>query len=148
MIKTTWHSLTCDKSLFNTSWKMLLSLPKAHLIPFFKNCLTLSQTTNFRLFQTKRACRRQFQVWGKWQKVLLNGRKQCGKRRNCLLQAISPFPSVFKRLVLQTHKNQGLFGKRLIKFCLSSQLMTDSIIMFHILPLWTWLKFCLMIKIW
>ena len=29
------------------------------------------------------------------------GRKHCGKRRNCLLQAISPFPSVFKRLVSQ-----------------------------------------------
>ena len=42
------------------------------------------------------------------------GRKPCGKRRNCLLQAISPFScSVFKRLVLQTCKNQGLFGKEL-----------------------------------
>ena len=39
------------------------------------------------------------------------GRKHCGKRRNC------PFSfshSVFKRPVLQTHKNQGLFGKGLI----------------------------------
>ena len=42
-----------------------------------------------------------------------NGRKRCGKRRNCSLQAISPFSTVFKRLVLQTHKNQGLFGKGL-----------------------------------
>ena len=42
------------------------------------------------------------------------GRKHCGKRRNCSLRAISPFPhSVFKRLVLQTRKNQGLFGKGL-----------------------------------
>ena len=68
-------------------------------------------------------------------------RKHCGKRKNCLFQAISPFPtvflrrldwkivkfvvwervksmfsfshSVFKRLVLQTLKNQGLFGKGL-----------------------------------
>ena len=29
------------------------------------------------------------------------------------LQAISPVPTVFKRLVLQTRKNQGLFGKGL-----------------------------------
>ena len=36
-----------------------------------------------------------------------------GKRRKCLLRTISPFPSVFKRLVLQTHKNRGLFGKGL-----------------------------------
>ena len=26
-----------------------------------------------------------------------NGRKHCGKRRNCLLQAISPFPTVFQK---------------------------------------------------
>ena len=37
-------------------------------------------------------------------------RKHRGKRRNYSLRAISPFPSVFKRLALQTHKNQGLFG--------------------------------------
>ena len=43
------------------------------------------------------------------------GRKPCGKRRNCSLQAISPFShSVFKRLVWQTRKNQGLFGKGFI----------------------------------
>ena len=39
-------------------------------------------------------------------------RKHCGKRKNCLC-AISPFPTVFKRLVQQTHKNQGLSGKRI-----------------------------------
>ena len=44
-------------------------------------------------------------------------RKHCGKRRNCSSRAISPFShSVFKRLVLQTHKNQGLFGKGLNSF--------------------------------
>ena len=46
-----------------------------------------------------------------------------GKWRNSLWQAIFPFPnSIFKRLVLQTCKNQGLFGnKRLnlnVKFSL------------------------------
>ena len=39
-----------------------------------------------------------------------NGRKHCGKRRNCSLRAFSPFPSVFKRLLQQTRKNQGLYG--------------------------------------
>ena len=29
----------------------------------------------------------------------------------CYEQFFSPFPSVFKRLALQTRKNQGLFGK-------------------------------------
>ena len=31
------------------------------------------------------------------QKVIQTGRKHCGKRRNCLLQAISPFPTVFSK---------------------------------------------------
>ena len=41
----------------------------------------------------------------------LTGRKHCGKRRNCSLQAISPFPTVFSKR--QTRKNQGLFWKGL-----------------------------------
>ena len=53
--------------------------------------------TNFRLFQTERVCRRQFQFWQKWQKVIQTGRKHCGKRRNCSLWAISPFPTVFSK---------------------------------------------------
>ena len=47
-------------------------------------------------------------------KVLQKSRKHCGKRRNCSLRAISSFPhNVFNRLVLQTRKNKGLFGKGL-----------------------------------
>ena len=61
--------------------------------------LILSQATSFRLLQTERVCR-----------------KQCGKRRNRLLQAISPFPSVFKRFVLQTRKKQGLLRKGLNRY--------------------------------
>ena len=42
--------------------------------------------------------------------ALQTDRKHCGKRRNCSLRAISFFSvSVFKRLLLQTRKNQGLF---------------------------------------
>ena len=59
--------------------------------------LTHYQTTNFRLFQTERVCRRQFEIWQKWQKVIQRGRKHCGKRRNCSLRAISPFPTVFSK---------------------------------------------------
>ena len=55
------------------------------------------QTTNFRLFQTERVCRRQFQIWRKWQKVIQTGRKHCGKRRNCSSRAISAFPTVFSK---------------------------------------------------
>ena len=64
--------------------------------------LTHYQTTNFRLFQTERVCRRQFQIWRKWKKVIQTGRKHCGKRRNCSLRAISPFPTVF---------SEGLFHR-------------------------------------
>ena len=85
--------------------------------------LTLSQTTNSRLFQTERVCRRQFPNWWKWQKIFPTCRKHCGKRRNCSLRAISPFLTVFKRLVLQTRKNQGLFGKGLN----SEKLWTNNI---------------------
>ena len=65
----------------------------------FKHILSFThyQTTNFRLFQTERVCRRQFQIWRKWQKVIQTGRKHCGKRRNCSLRAISPFPTVFSK---------------------------------------------------
>ena len=51
--------------------------------------LTLSHT-NFRLFQTERVCRRQFQIG-----------KQCGKRRNCSLRAFFFFShSVFKTIII------------------------------------------------
>ena len=59
--------------------------------------LTHYKNTNFRLFQTERVCGQQFQIWQKWQKVIQTGRKHCGKRRNCSLRAISPFPIVFSK---------------------------------------------------
>ena len=59
--------------------------------------LTHYQTTNFRLFQTERVCRRQFQIWWKWQKVIQIGRKHCGKRRNCSLRAFLFFPQCFQK---------------------------------------------------
>ena len=59
--------------------------------------LTHYQTANLRPFQIERLCRRQFKILRKWQKVIQTGRKHCGKRRNCSLQAISPFPTVFSK---------------------------------------------------
>ena len=32
-----------------------------------------------------------------WLKLIQKVRKQCGKRRNCSLRAISPFPTVFSK---------------------------------------------------
>ena len=78
----------------------------------FNAMLTLSQTTNSRLFQTERFCSRQFQIWWKWQKVLQTGRKHYGKRKKLLMMSNFSFShSVLKRLVLQTGKNQSFFGK-------------------------------------
>ena len=67
------------------------------LFIFVGIALTHYQSTNFRLFQTERDCRRQFQIWQRWQKVIQTGRKHRGKRRNCSLRAISPFPTVFSK---------------------------------------------------
>ena len=65
--------------------------------------------TNFRCFQIEELADDSFKFYKKWQKVLQKGRKHCWKRRNCLLRAISPCHSVYKRLVLQTHKNRRMW---------------------------------------
>ena len=69
----------------------------------------LSQTTNFRLFRIQRVCRRQFQIWCKRQKE----RKHFGKMRNCLLRAISLFPTVFSKDLYYRHVKPGLVWERL-----------------------------------
>ena len=43
-------------------------------------------------------------------KFFKTGRKHCRKRRNCLLRAIFPFPTVFSK---DFTADQGLFGKGL-----------------------------------
>ena len=76
--------------------------------------LTLSQMTNFRLFQIGRVCRRQFQISWKCQKVFQTSRKHCGTRRNCSLRAISPFPTVFSKDLYCRHvKTRACLGKGL-----------------------------------
>ena len=97
--------------------------------------LTLSQTTNFRLFKTERGCRRQIQIWLKWRKVLHIGRKQCGKKEKLLAPSNFSFShSVFKRLLLQTRKNQGLFGKMLKWFACRScfAILQEKMCNFHL----------------
>ena len=71
-----------------------------------------SQMTNFRPFETERVCRRQSQISRKRQKVFQMVRKHCGKRRNCSLRAISPFPTVFSKDLYCRHvKTRAFFGK-------------------------------------
>ena len=67
---------------------------------------------NFRLFQTQRLCRRQFQIWWKWRKVIQKVRKHCGGKEKLLFMSNFSFSySVFKRLVLQTRKRKVCLGK-------------------------------------
>ena len=103
----------------------------------FEVVSTLSQTTNFTLFQIERVCRRQFQVWWKWRKVLLKGRKHCGKRRNCLWRAISPFPTLFPKDLYCRHVNiWACLGKLLWSFWkwlkIKSQLIPGGQVTFEI----------------
>ena len=81
----------------NTIISSLLELWERRYPSLLLRLLTHYQTRNFRLVQTERVCRRQFQTWREWQKVILTGRKHCGRRRNCPLRAISPFPTVFSK---------------------------------------------------
>ena len=74
------------------------------------SALTLSQTTNLRLFQTERVCRRQSENGRKFSKWVKN---TMGKGEIARMSNFSFSHSAFKRLLLQTRKNQGLFGKGL-----------------------------------
>ena len=118
-LKTWWEKekllVTSNFSFSHGAFHSYISLVRQNAA-LCGNGLNLYQTTNFKRLQSERVYRRQFRIWWKWQKVLKTSRKHLGKRRNYSLRAISPFPTVFsKRLVMQTRKNQGLFGKGLKK---------------------------------
>ena len=81
----------------------------------FGRVSTRSQTTNFKLFQTDRVCRRRFQICQKVQKVLHTGKKHCRKRRNCSYRAISPVPTGFSKDLYCRHVKPGLVWER-VKF--------------------------------
>ena len=44
--------------------------------------------------------------------LIQKGRKNCGKRRNCSLRAISPFPTVFSKDLYCRHVKLGLVLER------------------------------------
>ena len=93
--------------------------------------------TNFRLFQTERVCSRQFQIWWKWKQVIQTSRKHCGKRRNCLLRAISAFPTVFKRLVFYGRQKVWLYGNGLTKEAFQWKLLINR--SYRLRILWSFL---------
>ena len=75
---------------------------------------TLSQTTNFRHFQNESGCRRKSKFDENDRKFSKRVENTVGKGEIARYEQFLLFPhSVFKILVLQTRKNQGLFGKGL-----------------------------------
>ena len=79
--------------------------------------LTHYQMTNFRLFQTERVCRRQFQIWRKWLKVNQTGRKHWEKEKLLVTSNFSFSHSVFKGLVSQVRQKVSLCGNGLKVSC-------------------------------
>ena len=75
--------------------------------------LTLSQTTNFGLFQVKKIADNNFE-FDKMARKLSKWVENTGEKEKLLVKSNFSFShSVFKRYILQTRKNQGLFGKGL-----------------------------------
>ena len=60
-------------------------------------CLTLSQMTNFRLFQAETVCRRQFLIQQKWKKVPQMDRKHWEKGEIARYEQFLLFPQSFQK---------------------------------------------------
>ena len=105
-----------EANLFDFRFHIHQLFIRTYLVIFLANSfpLTLSQTTNFRLFQTEKLCRRQFQIFITIAESSPNGYKTLWEKEKLLVTSSFSFShSVFKRLVLQTRKSKGLFGKGL-----------------------------------
>ena len=77
--------------------------------------LTLSETTNFRPFQNeKEFADNNFKFDGNARKFFKWLENTVGKGEIDRYEQFHLFPQCFRRVVLQTRKNQGLFGKGLI----------------------------------
>ena len=152
-VKDKIHHYTFGKQMFlGVYWNlpfcpsMCLSVYKI-VVSVKAKVLTHYQTINFRLFQTERVCRRQFQIWRKWQKVIQTHRKHCGNRRNSSLRAISHFPVFSKGLFPRGVKRCHCVGMGYVT-CSDSSTFNyfyfNYFLFWHlqILSIWTKLKFC------
>ena len=93
-----------DFSFFRSVFKRLL-LQTRKIQRLFGKGLTIWQMTNFSLLKIERVCRQQIWIEWKWQKILQTVRKHLGEKEKLLVMSdFSTFTSVFKRLLLQTHK--------------------------------------------
>ena len=82
VLMTLFNRIHIKRGSVNNEWAANLGPSNSCSLSWVTN-LALSQTTNFRPFQTKKVFIRQFQIWLKWQILFQTGRKHCGKRRNC-----------------------------------------------------------------
>ena len=73
-----------------------LILDQSKILLFGKE-LTHYKLTNIRLFGTERVCRRKFQIWWKWKKVIQTGRKHCGKGEIAHYEQFLLFPQCFQK---------------------------------------------------
>ena len=73
--------------------------------------ISLSQTTNFRFFQTKRLCRRQFQIYQKWQRVLQAGKNTVRKGEIARYEHFFLFPQYFQKISTETREIRACLGK-------------------------------------
>ena len=80
---------------------------------FSQSFLTLYQTTNFRLFQTERVADDNFKLDDNGSKFSKRVETLWEQEKLLVMSNFSFSHNVFKRLVLQTRKNLGLFGKEL-----------------------------------
>ena len=90
----------------------------------WKRGLSLSQTKDFRFFQTERVYRRQFQIWWKWIKVLWTGWKHCGKSRKCSSRVVSLFATVFSKHLYCWLVKPRLVWERVLIHCKWTSLNT------------------------
>ena len=101
--------------------KQFLILSHCFHIYLFIHILTLYQTINVRLFQTERICRRQFQIWWKWQKVIQKGRKTLWEKEKLLVTSNFSFShNVFKRLVSKGRFQKACFQGVIVWECVNS----------------------------
>ena len=108
-------------------WQRVRNYRLCQLYSFQKNLssLTLSQTTNFRLLNWKRL-QTTISKLMKMAESSPNGCKTLWEKEKLLVTSNFSFShSVFKRLVLQTRRNQGLFGNGL------NQDTVEGISIFH-----------------
>ena len=85
--------------------------------------LTLSQTKILDSSKLKEFADNNYKFDENGRKFIKHVENTVGKRENALTSNFSFSHIVFKRLELQTHKNQGLFGKGLIQPSTTQQML-------------------------